>query len=134
VRLLLDTHTLLWFLSADPRLGTRARGLMEAPENAVLISIVSLWEIALKSRLGKLRISLDAVLNEIVRADFERLSLKETHLRTLAALPVVAAHRDPFDLHLIAQARTEDLTFLSNDPRLRNYPVRFEPCAAPSSA
>jgi PIN domain nuclease of toxin-antitoxin system len=130
VRLLLDTHALLWFLAADRRLGGHARDLIEAPANTVMISIVSLWEIALKSRLGKLRIDLSAVLNAVGGTDFERLDLKESHLRVLSGLPNVAEHRDPFDHLLIAQARAEDLTFLSNDAWVRNYPVRFEPCSA----
>jgi PIN domain nuclease of toxin-antitoxin system len=134
VRLLLDTHALLWFLVADRRLGARARDLIEAPGNTVMISIVSLWEIALKSRLGKLRINLGSVLDAVGQTDFERLDLKETHLRVLGRLPDVAEHRDPFDHLLIAQAQCEDLTFLSNDPWVRRYPIRFEPCSAGPSA
>jgi PIN domain nuclease of toxin-antitoxin system len=129
VKLLLDTHALLWFLAADRRLGRRARDVIEAPANTVLISIVSLWEIALKSRLGKLRVDLDAVLDAVGRTDFERLDLKEPHLRVLAALPNVSGHRDPFDHLLIAQAQTEDLIFVSDDPWVRNYAVRHEPCS-----
>jgi PIN domain nuclease of toxin-antitoxin system len=130
MRLLLDTHALLWFLVADRRLGRRTRAMIEAPANIVMISIVSLWEIALKSRLGKLRIDLGTVLDSVGRTDFERLDLKETHLRVLGALPNVAEHRDPFDHLLIAQAQAEDLTFVSNDAWVARYPVRFETCAA----
>jgi PIN domain nuclease of toxin-antitoxin system len=129
VRLLLDTHALLWFLVADHRLGRRACRMIEAPANTVMISIVSLWEIALKARLGKLRVDLDGVLDAIGRADFENLGLTEPHLRVLTALPNVAEHRDPFDHLLIAQARAEDLTFLSNDAWVRHYAVRFETCS-----
>jgi PIN domain nuclease of toxin-antitoxin system len=128
VRLLLDTHALLWFLAADRRLGGHARDLIEAPANTVMISIVSLWEIALKSRLGKLVIDLGAVLDAVRRTDFISLELKESHLRSLGSLPIVAEHRDPFDHLLIAQAQTEDLIFLSTDAWVRNYPVRFETC------
>jgi PIN domain nuclease of toxin-antitoxin system len=103
--------------------------LIEAPANTVMISIVSLWEIALKARLGKLRIDLDSVLAGIGGTDFERLDLKETHLRGLHLLLNVAEHRAPFDHLLIAQALVEDLTFLSGDPWPRHYPVRFEACA-----
>ena len=129
MRLLLDTLALLWFLVADRRLGGPARQLIETPENRVMVSIVSLWEIALKSRLGKLRVDMDAVLAAVGGTDLERLDLKESHLRALSALPNVAEHRDPFDHLLIAQARAEDLTFLSNDAWVRHYPVRFEPCS-----
>jgi len=129
VRLLLDTHALIWFLAADRRLGAPARGLIESPENTAMISIVSLWEIALKSRLGKLQIDFGAVLDAVGKTDFVSLDLKERHLRALSALPSVPEHRDPFDHLLIAQARSEDLVFLSSDPRVRNYPVRFEACS-----
>jgi PIN domain nuclease of toxin-antitoxin system len=134
MRVLLDTHALPWFLAADRRLGQAARDLIEAPANIVLISVVSLWEIALKSRLGKLRIDLDTVLDLVGQTDFERLDLKEAHLRGLVRLPIVADHRDPFDHLLVAQARTEDLTFLSNDPWVRQYFVRCEPCSAAGPA
>jgi PIN domain nuclease of toxin-antitoxin system len=130
LRLLLDTHALLWFLASDHRLSGRARGLIEAPANAIFISIVSLWEIALKSRLGKLRVDLDAVRDATGQTDFEDLDLKLAHLRALGALPVIAEHRDPFDHLLIAQAQAESLTFLSSDPWLRHYPVRYETCSA----
>jgi len=130
VRLLLDTHALLWFLAADRRLGRRTRVLIEASANTVMISIVSLLEIALKSRLGKPRIDLDAVLDSVGRTDFERLHLKESHPRVLSALPNVAEHRDPFDHLLIAQAQAENLTFVSNDAWVARYPVRYETCAA----
>jgi PIN domain nuclease of toxin-antitoxin system len=127
---LLDTHALLWFLASDRRLSRRARSIIAAPANTVFISIVSLWEIVLKSRLGKLRVDLAAVVDLVGRADFENLDLKWTHLRALGALPVVAEHRDPFDQLLIAQAQAESLTFLSSDPWLRHYPVRYETCSA----
>jgi PIN domain nuclease of toxin-antitoxin system len=129
VRLLLDTHALLWFLTADRRLGRRARGLIEAPANTAMISIVSLWEIALKSRLGKLHLDFAAIMDAVGRTDFENLGLTETHLRILAGLPNVTDHRDPFDHLLIAQAQAEDLIFVSDDRWVRNYAIRFEPCS-----
>jgi PIN domain nuclease of toxin-antitoxin system len=134
VRLLLDTDVLLWFMAADRRLGARARSLIEEPANTVMVSIVSLWEIALKSRLGKLRIDLDAALEAIGRTDIEHLDLKEGHLRVLARLRTIVEHRDPFDHLLIAQAQAEDLTFMSNDGWVRRYPVRHESSAASGPA
>jgi PIN domain nuclease of toxin-antitoxin system len=130
VRLLLDTHALLWFLAADRRLSPRTRAMIDAPANTVMISIVSLWEIALKSHLGKLRVELGTVLDPAGRTDFERFDLKEAHPRVLSVLPNVAEHRDPFDHLLIAQAQAEDLTFVSNDTWVARYPVRFQTCAA----
>jgi PIN domain nuclease of toxin-antitoxin system len=127
--LLLDTHALLWFLVADRRLSPHARRLIDAPANTVAISIVSLWEIALKTRLGKLKLDLLATLDAVSRTDFERLDLKLSHPRALSALPNVAGHRDLFDHLLVAQAQAEDLTFLSNDRWVRLYSIRFEPCS-----
>lgn len=126
MRILLDTHILLWFLVADPRLGPASRAMIEADENTVAVSIVSLWEIALKVRIGKLRIDLATVLDDIGRANFTRLDLKETHLLVLGRLPMAAAHRDPFDHLLIAQAQVEELRLVSNDAWVGNYPAGFE--------
>jgi PIN domain nuclease of toxin-antitoxin system len=128
VRILLDTHVLLWFIAADPRLGRRARAMVSAPEHAALISLVSLWEIALKARLGKLEADFEAVLDIVTATDFVMLDLKSSHLRALTALPVLPDHRDPFDHLLIAQAMAEDAAFMTDDPRAGHYPVRIEPC------
>lgn len=134
MKLLLDTHALLWFLAADRRLGRNARGLIEAPDNTVMVSVVSLWEIALKARLGKLRIGVGTLLDTVGGTDIAILDLKQSHLRSLAGLPVIAGHRDPFDHLLIAQALAEDLTFVSDDGWVRRYPVRNELCSAGPAA
>lgn len=127
--LLLDTHVLLWFLFGDPRLSLATKASIEAPEAAVVVSLVSFWEIALKIRIGKLSIDLESVFDDVRGAGFTILALKEGHIRTLRQLPLIPGHRDPFDHLLIAQAVAEDATFLSNDAWVAHYPVRHQATA-----
>jgi PIN domain nuclease of toxin-antitoxin system len=123
----LDTHALLWWVADDDRIGQRARVLIEDPGNDVLVSMVSLWEIVVKTRIGKLEADVEAVVNEVRRQGFTLLEIGVAHLRTLAGLPV--HHRDPFDHLLIAQAVTEDATFVSADRNAGRYPVRVVMCS-----
>ena len=123
MRLLLDTHVLLWWLSDDDRLGQHVRELIADPANDVLVSVASLWEIQVKVRVGKLTADLQDILSEIEAQAFELLPIKQTHLVRLGTLP--AHHRDPFDHLLIAQAIIEDATFVSEDRHTPNYPVKF---------
>ena len=106
---LLDTHALLWWLADDARLGQRER--VEDSGNDVLISMLSLWEIAVKIRAGKLEADSREIMDATGREGFTLLDISVTHLLTLAGLPM--HHRDPFDHLLIAQAITEDTAFLS---------------------
>jgi PIN domain nuclease of toxin-antitoxin system len=126
MKLLLDTHALLWWLADDQRLGSKARGLISDPRNDVLVSVVSLWEIVVKLRIGKLTVNIDSVERAIVRDGFERLAITASHLATLATLP--SHHRDPFDHLLIAQAIAEDAALVSEDRHFTLYPARLEAC------
>jgi len=125
VRLLLDTHTLLWSFNAAPSLSSRARRLIEDGGNEILVSAASAWEIATKVRLGKLP------TGEELIADFEgylaqlgcdALPISLEHALRAGRLP--GEHRDPFDRMLIAQAQTEDLPIVSNDRIFDVYAVR----------
>lgn len=119
MRLLIDTNALLWLLSDDDRLGVRARQAVESA-NALIVSIGSLWEIAIKVSIGKL--APIAGLHTAVRdLGFERLAITDDHLAAVEALPLL--HRDPFDRLLICQARTEGLTVLTADEVFVNYGV-----------
>src|SRR3982751_7111600 len=112
--ILLDTHAFLWFIAGDPKLGPRTRALIEDPQNRVLLSVVSLWEIVVKVSIGKLPLtkSLAEVFREDVQGnDIEVLPISIGHLVTLAGMPL--HHRDPFDRMLIAQARAEGVALLS---------------------
>lgn len=127
MRVLLDTHALLWWLGDDPKLGVNARALISNAENEILVSAVSLWEIAVKSRIGKLNIAIGDVLSVLPDQGFERIGIMDSHLATLQHLPTY--HRDPFDHPLIAQAIAEGATFLTADERAPQYGVRIEACS-----
>lgn len=126
MKLLLDTHALLWWLADDARLGAKARARIEDPGNSVFISQVSLWEIAIKIGIGKLRVDIGAVLTAIRERGLDQLGLEPPHLTTLAALQ--RHHRDPFDHMLIAQAIVEGATLMSDDSRMGPYPVAVLAC------
>ena len=127
MRLLLDTHAVLWWLSDDHQLGAQARDLVADPSNDVLVSAVSLWEIVVKRRVGKLSANIGEIADAIGQGGFTLLNISMAHLLTLDTLAM--HHRDPFDHLLIAQAITEDATFLSEDRHIPHYPVRFVTCA-----
>ncbi|HET9020065.1 MAG TPA: type II toxin-antitoxin system VapC family toxin [Acetobacteraceae bacterium] len=127
MRLLLDTHALLWWLADDARLGARARELIADPGNDILVSTVSLWEIVVKARAGKLTADIAEITEAMAREGFAVCSIDTRHLLTLAGLPM--HHRDPFDHLLMAQAISEDATFVSDDRHVPQYPVPFVTCA-----
>jgi PIN domain nuclease of toxin-antitoxin system len=122
--LLLDTHALLWWLDDDPRLGPKARQLIMTGD--VVVSIVSLWEIALKHGLSKLAIAAEPVAHAIDRSGFATLDLARHHCFALARLP--HHHRDPFDRMLIAQAQSEQLPLMTADHRMTPYTLTLLPC------
>lgn len=129
MRLLLDTHALLWWLGDDDALGRQARALIADPGNAVLVSAASLWEIVAKVRVGKLDADIAEIADAIERDGFTWLNIRPTHLAVLAGLPMHPEHRDPFDYMLIAQAIAEDATFVSEDRNVPRYPARSVPCS-----
>lgn len=122
MRLLLDTHVLIWSLQRPEGLNRRARELLTDPENEVLASAVSLWEIAVKKRAGKMEAELGLIIGGIAEQGFVRLGLEDTHLQALLGLPF--HHRDPFDHLLVAQAIAEDAAFVSRDKMATRYPVK----------
>ena len=127
MRLLLDTHALLWWLADDAQLGSQAWELIEDPGNDVVVSVASLWEIVIKVRIGKLVADIEAIARSIGRQGFVVLDVATSHLLALAGLPM--HHRDPFDHLLIAQAIAEDATFVTADRNASRYPVRLLNCS-----
>jgi PIN domain nuclease of toxin-antitoxin system len=121
VRLLLDTHALLWALSAPARLPAPTAAAIRDPANAVFVSAASAWEIAIKSGLGKLSADLDEVVRTSIEVGFEELAVTLAHTRRLQSLP--PRHRDPFDRMLVAQALEEGLTVVTRDAALSAYSV-----------
>jgi PIN domain nuclease of toxin-antitoxin system len=126
MKFLLDTHALIWWLSDDRRLGARARALIADPNNTIFVSVVSLWEIVVKLRIGKLEADIGAIERAVLRNSFDRLAITAEHLRALVDLP--QHHRDPFDHLLLAQAMHEGAVFVSEDPAMPLYPITLQRC------
>lgn len=120
MRLLLDTHTLIWWLSASPRLGPSARAAIDDPASDVYVSAVSASEIAIKKALGKLTAP-DDLEHQVTANGFTGLGLTIRHALAVGALP--PHHGDPFDRMLIAQARVEGLTFVTADRIIADHDV-----------
>ncbi len=129
MNMLLDTHALLWLFNGDDALGRDAREALADERNSVFVSAVSLYEIAVKIRIGKLTIDLDELVSRIDESDFDRLYVEDRHCAIMAGLPVIPKHRDPFDIMLVAQAIAENLAIVTSDAKLRQYPVTLIPCA-----
>ena len=125
MKLLLDTHTLLWFALGDSQLSAQARGLIDDPAHDMWVSPASYWEIAIKIRLGKYTLPNryeDFMQKAIVGNGFEVLPIEFKHTAVLTTLPL--HHRDPFDRLIIAQAMVEDISVISSDDDFDAYPVR----------
>lgn len=117
---LLDTHVVLWALSDVPRLTPPVREVLDAPVTRVCVSVVSAWELRIKSALGKLTMP-DDLPAQLAAARFEILTITLAHALAAGALP--PHHRDPFDRMLVAQAQLEGLTLVTHDARMRPYDV-----------
>jgi PIN domain nuclease of toxin-antitoxin system len=125
MRLLLDTHTLLWWLAENSSLPSSACKLIANKNNDVLVSAASAWEIATKVRLGKLPIAIDLAhdfTSYLERERFDTLAVSAEHGIRAGLLP--GPHKDPFDRMLIAQALAENLAIVSNDVVFDGYGVK----------
>lgn len=126
--LLLDTHALLWFIEGDESLSSSARAAIESPRSQVFVSIVSMWEMAIKASIGKLRLEPDYatwIARHVTPPHFLVLPLRREHTAHVAELPYPGPHRDPFDRALIAQAIVERFTLVSRDEHFASYPLRL---------
>jgi PIN domain nuclease of toxin-antitoxin system len=127
VRLLLDTHTLLWYVLGDPQLSATAQALIIDPANEILISPAWYWEIAIKVSLGKLKLHqayenlIDVCLNSY---GFAILPIEPAHTACVAALPFPPGHKDPFDRLLVALATVEGIAIVSADAPLDAYGIQ----------
>jgi PIN domain nuclease of toxin-antitoxin system len=125
MRVLLDTHSFLWFTLDDPLLSATARDLIADPNNEVEISPASYWEIAIKIRIGKYSLSEpldDFVEREVATNQFGILHIEPRHIAPLTILPF--HHRDPFDRLIIAQAMVEQIPVVSADTAFDDYPIK----------
>lgn len=120
-RLVLDSHVFLWWRSEPDRLTAEARKAI-ASADIVFVSVVTAWELAIKTALGRLRLP-ESVEAGVVASNFEKLGLTFTHTEAVATLP--QHHRDPFDRMLVAQAITENLVLVSRDRALEAYEARI---------
>lgn len=127
MKVLLDTHALLWWLSDSDKLGPAAREIVADPAHDILVSIVSLWEIAIKIRIGKLDADINEITDAIPAEGFTLLPISPEHLKILMGLPI--HHRDPFDHLLMAQALSEQASFLSGDSQMDHYPIEKISCS-----
>ncbi|MGB5157585.1 type II toxin-antitoxin system VapC family toxin [Desulfobacterium sp. N47] len=124
MNLLLDTHTFIWWASNPENLSKKALSECENPENSLILSVVSAWEMQIKSRMGKL--SLDMPFKELIESqqkenDLKILPIELKHIFELNNLPNI--HNDPFDRLLIAQSNLEGITLVSKDNKFSSYPV-----------
>jgi PIN domain nuclease of toxin-antitoxin system len=122
---LLDTHAFLWYAQGSSDVRAACRDAIESPENELLLSVASCWEMAIKISLGKLRLGegLDALLDRSRRdGRVGVLGIEVSHVSRVATLPM--HHRDPFDRLLVAQALCDDLTLVSRDASLDAYGIK----------
>ncbi len=126
MRVLLDTHTFIWFIGGSTKLSDTARRLIDDVGNERLLSVASLWEMSIKVSVGKLK--LDLSFPKLVRQEVEGnamnvLGIRPEHLETLAGLPF--HHKDPFDRPIIAQGLTEDIAIVGKDSAFKDYSVKL---------
>jgi len=122
MKLLLDTHLLLWAAGDPSRLSTAARHLINDPHNEPIFSVASLWEIAIKRSLGRKDFAVDARLlrRGLLDNGYAELPILSEHVVAIEGLPPI--HKDPFDRLLVAQATIEGITLLTIDPIVGRYP------------
>jgi PIN domain nuclease of toxin-antitoxin system len=123
MRLMLDTHTLIWFLNGDPKLSQKAKHAIENPDNLKIVSIASIWEIAIKLSLNKFKFSkgFKSFLELIDKNGFAVLPITFDHALTVSKLEFI--HRDPFDRLLISQCITDNLKVVSKDEYIAKYDI-----------
>jgi PIN domain nuclease of toxin-antitoxin system len=124
MKILLDTHTFLWWIIDAPKLSSRARKIISSSENELFLSAVSGWEIIIKAKLGRLQLHENPAqfILEQIRLNFiQILTIQMSHALHISTLPDL--HRDPFDRMLIAQAQLEGLPILTADSQIARYKV-----------
>ncbi|MBM4166866.1 MAG: type II toxin-antitoxin system VapC family toxin [Ignavibacteria bacterium] len=124
MNLLLDTHAFIWLVENDKQLSSKAKSIVEETSNANFISIASLWEIAIKVSLRKIKLqhSFEKTIAMINENGFELLNISTEH--TMEASKLKFHHRDPFDRMLIAQAKVEKMTIVGKDEHFDKYKVK----------
>ena len=119
MKLLLDSHTYLWWLADDPLLSTAARTAIADPRNTVLVSAATIWELEIKRALGRLHVGDADLVAEITENGFGEVPVRASHAVAAAGLP--PHHADPFDRMLVAQSRADGLVCVTRDPAFDAY-------------
>lgn len=117
---LLDTHAILWWLTEPESLSSKAHKIIADPNNTLYVSSISFWEMSIKSGLGKLTIP-NNILTILSTDGFKTLPLLPEESLSIIDLPMI--HHDPFDRILIAQAKYNDLVFITRDSKIADYPI-----------
>ena len=122
MRLLIDTHLLLWAADEEERLSTKAKTVMADPGNTLMFSSVNIWEIVVKRNLNRPDFAVDPrrFRHDLLMGGYEEISVTSQHALELVGLPLI--HRDPFDRLLIAQAMSEGAMLVTADRRIARYP------------
>lgn len=124
MNILADTHILYWLFNSDPQLSEKAKQILMDEKNTVYYSILSMWEIAIKHKIGKMNFSGTEFMHYCEQAGFQKLPFDERHvvaLETLEKKPETPPHNDPFDHGLLAQAKADCLMLLSHDHKFAYY-------------
>ena len=121
MRLLLDTHLILWWQGMRDKVPATAKDLIENTAEAVYVSRASLWEMAIKVNQGKLNLNMSRFCQRVVADGFAWLPIENAHILQISQLPIFADHKDPFDRLLVAQAISEPLILLTVDSKLARY-------------
>lgn len=127
MNILLDTHMAIWALLDSPKMTNKAKQLITDPDNTIYYSVVSVWEVLLKhsGHPNNMDLSAEVFSDSCKDAGFIPLALLDKHVITAGRFPLeVEGHKDPFDRLLLAQAKTENMSFLTHDRRLSNYPEK----------
>ena len=123
MQILLDTHILLWFLEENSMLKNREKEIIENENNEIFVSVISLLEIAIKVRLGKLILptTMESLILKTIEKDIQIIDLSRYHTLEYLNIPFIEDHRDPFDRQILAVALHESLTVMSADEKFKNY-------------
>ncbi|HEY6577794.1 MAG TPA: type II toxin-antitoxin system VapC family toxin [Rhizomicrobium sp.] len=125
MRVLLDSHVILWWLTTPAKLRKAAFSVLLADDTEIFVSAASWWELAIKRALGRIRFDFDGILAKLLQANVVKLDVTFAHAENSAALP--AHHSDPFDRMLAAQARCEGLVLMTRDKAFELYSVATIP-------
>lgn len=124
MKYLLDTHLFIWAMEDNRRVPGKIKLLLKDPINEILISLVSVWEMVIKKSKGKLKVPKD-IAGGVKEAGFKILPIEISHVLGVERLTTYKDHKDPFDRLLIAQAKVENLTLITSDPKIWQYKINL---------